>query len=182
MAEKILKNKKIVMVIAFQDFRDEECFIPRSIFLGEGADVKIASKSKGKAVGSYGGVLDVDMLIDQIDVSKFDAIVFVGGAGAVKYIDDDSCHYLANKAVEKNRLLGAICIAPAILARASVLKGKKATVWSSSLDKSAIKILKEEKAKYQPEDVVIDGNIITANGPLSARKFGQAIVQKLANI
>ena len=180
--KKLLAGKKIVMIVAFQDFRDEECFIPRSIFLGEGADVAIASSKKGKAVGSYGGALDVNILIDEIDVSQFDAIVFVGGAGAVKYIDDDSCHQLAREAIEKDKLLGAICIAPAILARAGVLKGKKATVWSSNLDKSAVKILKEEGAKYQREGVVVDKNIVTANGPLSARKFGQTIVQKLAGI
>ena len=179
MGEKSLKNKKIAMIIAFQDFRDEELFIPRSIFLAEGAEVKIASSKKGKAIGSYGGVIDVDLTLDELNVSNFDAIVFVGGAGAAKYIEDERCHQIAQKAVEEDKVLGAICIAPTILARAGVLKDKKATVWSSNLDKSAIKILQEEGAVYQKDSVVVDGKIVTANGPVAARKFGETIVRIL---
>jgi protease I len=174
--------KKIAMIIAFQDFRDEELFIPRSIFLAEGAEVKIVSTKKGKAIGVFGGVIDVDLTLEELNVSEFGAIVFVGGAGAAKYVNDEKCHQIARKAVSQEKILGAICIAPAILARAGVLKGKKATVWSSNLDKSAIKILKEEGADYQKDSVVADGKIITANGPVAARKFGEAIVRLLTNI
>jgi protease I len=175
-------NKRIAMIIAQQDFRDEELFIPRSIFLAEGAKVKIVSTKKGKAIGSYGGVIDVDLTLEDLKVSDFDGIVFVGGSGAAKYIDDEKCHQIAQKAVSEGKVLGAICIAPAILARSGVLKEKRATVWSSNLDKSAIKILKEEGADYQKTPVVIDGKIVTANGPVVARKFGEAIVRLLTNI
>jgi len=169
------------MIIAQQDFRDEELFIPRSIFLAARAQVKIVSSKKEKAIGSYGGVVNVDLSLDELDVRDFDVIVFVGGSGAAKYINDERCHKIAKEAVSQNKLLGAICIAPAILARAGVLKDKKATVWSSRLDKSAVKILKEEGANYQAEQVAIDGKIITANGPEAARKFGETIVRVLQN-
>jgi len=39
------------------------------------------------------------------------------------------------------------------------------------MDKSAIKILKENRAIYQKEPVVVDGNIITSSGPSSAKDF-----------
>jgi len=173
--------KKIAMVIAFQDFRDEEYFIPKNIFLGEGMEVKTVSSKKGKAVGSYGGVTEVDLILDDLKVSDFDGIVFIGGSGAAKYIEDEKCHRIAQEAISQDKVLGAICIAPAILARSGLLKNKKATVWSSALDKSAVKILKEEGADYQPEPLVIEGKIITANGPQAARKFGETIVRVLTN-
>ena len=179
MLEKSLKKKKIAMIIAFQDFRDEEYFIPRSIFLAEGAQVKTLSTKKGEALGSYGGVIEVDLALNDLKVSDFDAIVFVGGSGAAKYIEDDKCHQIAQEAVSKDKVLAAICIAPAILARSGILKSKRATVWSSKLDKSAVKILKEEGVDYQKTSVVVDGNIITASGPQSARRFAEAIVRKL---
>jgi len=179
MGEKSLENKKIAMIIAQQDFRDEELFIPRSIFLAEGGEVKIVSPKKEKAVGSYGGVIDVDLTLEELNVSDFDAIIFVGGSGAAKYIEDEKCHQIAQQAVGENKVLGAICIAPAILARSGVLKGKKATVWSSNLDKSAVKILKEEGTNYQKDSVVVDGKIATANGPVAARKFAETIVRIL---
>ncbi|MDI6882859.1 MAG: DJ-1/PfpI family protein [Patescibacteria group bacterium] len=180
MFNKSLQGKKIAMVIAQQDFHDEELFIPRSIFLQEGAEVKIVSTKKGEAIGSYGGVIDVDLTFSQLKVADFEAILFIEGSGAMKYIDDEKCHQLAQEAISKNKVLGAIGIAPAILARSGVLKGKKATVWRSTLDKSAVKILKEEGANYQEEKVVIDGKIVTADGPQSARKFGETVVRVLA--
>jgi len=179
MLEKSLQSKKIAMIIAFQDFRDEEYFIPRSIFLAEGAQVKTFSAKKGEALGSYGGTIEVDLALNDLKVSDFDAIVFVGGSGAAKYIEDDKCLQIAREAVSKDKILAAICIAPAILARSGILKSKKATVWSGKLDKSAVKILKEEGADYQKTSVVVDGNIITASGPQSAGKFAEAIVRRL---
>jgi protease I len=170
---------RIAMIIAFQDFRDEEYFIPKSIFEKEGYEVKTFSTRLGKALGSYGGVVEVDAILEDLDVNFFDAIVFCGGQGAKKYIDNEICWQIAKEALENDKILGAICIAPAILAKSGVLNGKNATVWSNPLDKSAIKILTENGAKYVEADVVKDGKIITANGPQSARKFAQEIIQAL---
>lgn len=179
MVEKLLQNKSIAMIIAFQDFRDEEYFIPKSIFLAEGAQVQTISIKKGEALGSYGGIINVDLTLDDLKVSDFDTVIFVGGSGAAKYIENDKCHQIAQETVSVNKVLAAICIAPAILARSGVLEDKKATVWSSELDKSAVKILKEEGADYQKAPVVQDGKIITASGPEAARKFGETIVRIL---
>ncbi|PIZ01147.1 DJ-1 family protein [bacterium (Candidatus Gribaldobacteria) CG_4_10_14_0_8_um_filter_33_9] len=176
MSEKTLENKKIAMIIAFQNFQDEECFIPRSIFLEKGIAIKIISSENGEAIGTYGGAINVDLCLDELNVSDFDAIIFVGGCGAAKYIENDKCHNIAQKAVSENKVLGAICSAPAILARAGVLKNKKATAWSSNIDKSIIKILKKQGANYQDNPVVIDEKIITANGPSCARQFAQTII------
>ena len=74
------------------------------------------------------------------------------------------------------KIIGAICISPVILAETGILKNKKATVWTSSLDKSAAKFLEEKGAFYEDVDVVVDKNIITADGPSSAEKFSQTII------
>lgn len=41
---------------------------------------------------------------------------------------------IAQDSVKLGKVLGAICIAPRILAEAGVLKGKKATVWHSEAE------------------------------------------------
>lgn len=175
-----MENKKIAMVIAQKDFRDEELFIPRSIFLSAGMDVKLVSKKKTQALGVYGGVIDVDLTLDGLKPKDFDAVVFVGGSGAQDYIDDKKCHKICQETIKENKVLAAICIGPAILARSGVLKGKKAVVWSNQMDKSAVKILKEEGAIYIEEPIVIDKKIITANGPQSSRAFGEEVVRIIA--
>lgn len=174
-----LKGKSIALVIAFRNFRDEEYFIPEQILKGAGAEIKTISASLGQAIGKMGGEVKVDLLLDDLNVGDYDAVLFIGGSGAAKYIDDSQAHQVAQEVVQKNILLGAICIAPAILARAGVLSGKKATVWSDNMDKSAVNILKEEGVKYQPDHVVIDGKIITADGPDSAKSFAEAVIEAL---
>jgi len=177
--EETLKDKKIAILVAFKDFQDEEYFIPKGILETAGADIKTISTEAGRAVGSQGGEAGVDITLDEIEVLYFDAIVFIGGSGAPKYLDNETSYKIAKETISEKRILAAICIAPTILAKAGVLSGKKATVWSALLNKNPVKILKENKAIYQDKSVVVDGNIITGNGADVAKEFGEAIVQLL---
>jgi len=118
-------------------------------------------------------------LLRDLKVADYDAILFIGGPGAANYMDDETCHQIAREAVKADRVLGAICIASAILAKAGVLDGKKATVWSSPLDRSTVKILEENGAIFQKDSVVVDGKIVTGNGPGAAKEFGEKIVEIL---
>lgn len=171
--------KKVAMIIAFEKFKDEEYFIPREILEKAGFQISVISTSLGTAQGTDGGEVQVDVLLNDLKVEEYDGVIFVGGPGAFEYIDDREAHRIAKAAFQADKVLGAICIAPAILAKAGVLTGKKATVWSNHLDKGAVKILEENGALYQDEDVVKDGKIITASGPQAAQEFGQLMVQAL---
>lgn len=170
---------KIAMIIAFEDFRDEEYFTPRGIFEMGGAEVKVVSNQLGTAHGADGGDVNVDIKLSDLNVSDFDAIVFIGGPGALTHLDNKDGYKVAKDTVAQNKILSSICISPLILAKAGVLEGKKATVWTSALDKSAAKILEENGAVFQGEDVVQDGNIITASGPPAAAQFAQKILESL---
>jgi len=167
---------KIAIIIAFRNFRDEEYFIPRDIFLEAGFEVQTISSEKGTAIGGSGGEAEVDISFEEFDVSKFDAIVFIGGPGAYKYIEDEQVWHIAQETVKQNKVLAAICIAPVILAKAGVLERKKATVWSSVMDKKPVHILEENGARYLDKPVVQDNKIITANGPAAAQQFAEAIL------
>ena len=52
------------------------------------------------------------------------------------------------------------------------------------MDKSAISIIKENGAIYSSDPVVIDGNIVTANGPDASEEFALCIdkILKTGNI
>ena len=91
-----------------------------------------------------------------------------------EYWDNKTAHDIARNAINKNKILAAICIAPVTLANAGVLEGKKATVWKDVVDK-----LKAKGVNYTGSDVEIDGKIITGNGPDAAQKFGEALVAAL---
>ncbi|MGR3311182.1 MAG: DJ-1/PfpI family protein [Candidatus Brocadiales bacterium] len=170
-----IDGKKVVMIIANQNFRDEEFQKPKAILEGQGAKVTVASSSLNKATGMLGATADPEVLYNQIKVQDYDAVVFVGGSGATEYWDDPAAHTIARECVKDGKILAAICIAPVTLANAGVLTGKKATVWSSEIEK-----LKAKGVNYTGADVQEDGQIITADGPPSAEKFGGALVKALA--
>ncbi len=169
---------KILFFIAPKDFRDEEYFIPQEIFKERGFRTFTVSTTKEIAVGIHGGEVEIDFLFPEINVEEYNAIVFVGGKGAIKYLDNEDAYNIIKK-ISQKIVLAAICISPVILANAGALEGKKATVWSSSLFKSPVTLLKEKGAFYINESVVCDGNIITANGPEVAEQFTLKIIDNL---
>jgi len=69
------------MVIASQDFRDEELLTPKEILENKGVKVTIASSSLDTATGMLGAKVKPDILIEDVNVNDFDAVIFVGGAG-----------------------------------------------------------------------------------------------------
>jgi len=167
---------KIAIIIAFKGFKDIEYFIVRNVLFGSGAEITTISSQKGTAIGSDGGDVKVEDA-SKINIGDFDAVVFIGGEGMGNDLDNKQFQKIAQDSVGK--ILGAICISPALLAKAGVLKGKRATVWFAPLNKEAIKILKKNEAIYEDKDVVVDGKIVTGNGPMAAAEFAKTILKLL---
>ena len=170
-----ISGKRIVMIVARRDFRDEELFEPRTILEEAGGEVIVASSSLEPAKGMLGGSVKPDVLVEDIDTADYDAVVFVGGIGAKEYWDDGQAHAIARRAAQEGKVVAAICIAPVTLANAGVLEDKRATVWKSEAEQ-----LKAKGARYAGRDLEVDGRIITADGPESAAKFGRAIAEALS--
>ncbi len=170
-------SKKILMIIAQQNYRDEEYDIPKNFFTQAGFMVVTASQNVGKAVGKLGGSTQATFSISDVDVKNYDAIVFVGGSGSALFQHNATVHAIAREAVKQQKILASICLAGAILAYAGVLKGKKATVWNK--DGKQQPIFEEHGATYIPKSVVVDGRIITADGPAAAEQFAEKIIETL---
>lgn len=174
--------KRIAIIIAIEDFRDEEYFVTAEAIKKEGFKTKTVSTKLGTAKGADGGEVDVDLTLDDLKINELDVVIFIGGPGALEELDNEKCYNIAKEIIDKKKILAAICISPIILAKAGVLKNKKATVWTSSLDRQPIKILEENGAEFINEKVVQDENIITANGPAAASDFVKKIIYNLKNI
>lgn len=168
----------VAIIIASKDFRDEEYFITKEVLEKNDIEVKTIS-DKNMAVGSYGGEATADILVKDLNVDNFDAIVFVGGSGALEFMDNDISYNICKKCVEQKKILAGICIAPVILANSGVLRAKKATVWSSNMDKSAILAIEEKGAIYEQKSVITDGIIITGENAEAPKEFGKTIAKTL---
>ncbi len=168
------RDMKAVMIIASSNFRDEELFQTKEVLEAAGVKVTVASSSLVVSRGTLGGKAKPEILITDIKVADYDAVIFVGGSGSQEYFNNPIAHKIVNDAASFNKVLAAICIAPVTLANAGVLKGKRATAYPSEGDK-----LEMKGASYTKRGVEVHGKIVTADGPGSARRFGEAIADLL---
>lgn len=167
--------KKIALIIAEKQFRDEEYQVPHKVLQDAGFKVLTVSTTTKEAIGKLGLKVKPDTLITDLKPAELDALVFIGGGGSEQYFADPLSHRLAVEMIELDKVLGAICIAPVILANAGVLKGKRATVYPDGAE-----TLTAGGAKYTGAEVEIDGKIITGNGPEAAKAFGEVLAHLLS--
>ena len=116
-----MKNKKIAIVVAFRDFRDPEYFIPKQILEEAGAEIKTVSNKTGIAIGAEGGEASVDLLVSEINPVDFDAIVFIGGSGCLKNLDNENSYKLIKETVVQDKDLSSISVSQVIIAKDRVL-------------------------------------------------------------
>ena len=175
---KMTLEKRVLIVIAPLKFRDEELSEPIYYLEKNGIGYDIVSTRKGLALGMLGGKVLIEKTIQDIDTAgtaRYSGIIIVGGGGAPEFLWDYAPLLDMVREFEKDeKVISAICLSSVVLARAGVLKGKKATVWN---DDTAIAGIKEGGAVFKPEPIVTDGRIITANGPLAAAGFGEKVAR-----
>jgi len=129
----------------------------------------------GSVINSAHGVrVMVDKRLSEVLQSDYDAIILPGGnPGYINLSRSSQLIEMLKKFNSQNKLIGAICGAPSILAKEGLLDNKRATIFPGN-----------EKLLAYPRDkpVVIDGNIITSQGPGTAMEFALKIVEKLLGL
>ncbi len=175
-----VRAKRVAIVVLEKYFDNDEFFGTQEAFQIAGIQTDIASLTTGEIKSLEGrSTITATMLIKDIRVDDYDAFVFVRGQSAIgyggkKYQDNKDVSYLVQAANERKKVLAAIDTAPGIFAYAGIVKGKN--VASSPLQQME---LVKAGAKWQRDDLILDGNLITASGPDAARRFGAAIVHML---
>ncbi|MCA9477830.1 MAG: DJ-1/PfpI family protein [Nanoarchaeota archaeon] len=171
--------KTVFFVIASQGFRDEELFEPLELLKSEGYETKILSQIKGTCQGSKGGSVQSDAALDQVVLDEeVCALIVIGGPGSPELMKVSALGTLLLQAKERGLVIGAICLGPMVVSSFDVISGKKATVFPTQ---ESLTLLEEKGVEYVKEDVVVDGLLVTANGPHAASAFGHTLIDAIAD-
>ncbi len=164
---------RAVLIFLPQQLYSSEEFEPTLAQLTKaGLQTRVASADTGVASSMGQVMVKPDVALRDADVGDFAGLVLIGGSGTALYWRDSLLHVRCREFAESGRVVAAIGIAPIALARAGVLRGRKATVFR---DRSAINRLKEEGALFSFKEVVVDRNIVTAASSEQAQAFGRAV-------
>jgi protease I len=163
------------MIIAQNGYQDLEYKGTREELERGGFSITVASDQGGTCRGKLGSAVNGAIPLKQVKVSDYDLVAFIGGPGAEAYTRHPEALRIAHDAAAEGHPLGAICIAPLVLAKAKVLEGKRATVWDDGRGTQA-GILRQAGAEYTGDSVTRDGLIVTGNGPEAASEFGRTLV------
>lgn len=174
---KRLQGTRVLYVIAPQHFRDEEFLEPRKALEDEGAQITVASLGTEIAKGMLGLEVRPDISLNQAYSREYQAIVVAGGSGTQRYLwGNDTLHGLLHDFSHEEKVIAAICLAPAILAEANLLEGVSATVYPSEEAKQK---MGAGHALTLDQPVVKAGRIVTGRDPQAATAFGKALVETL---
>lgn len=141
-----------------------------------GIEVVSAGLQPGIVKASRGTQLVPDTLLDAVLHDDFDMIALPGGMPGAQHLKEDPrIISLLKKMAEQDKYTAAICAAPAVLAEAGLLAGKRATSYPGFLDQ-----LDVPGMAYLKDAVVADGKILTSRGPGTAMDFALALIEVLS--
>ena len=152
-------------------FEEMEAVTVIDVLRRAGMNVVTAGLPGSRIKGSRGLEVMTDKRLEQVDPSKFDALILVGGNPG--YINLGRSRKVMETIVKFNldkKLIGAICAAPSILAQAGILEDRAATIYPG---------MEKEIPRPKGKSVIQDENIITAQGPGTAIEFSLRIVENV---
>ncbi len=166
-----------VLIFVSQRLFDDEVFltVARQLELARMAYV-VVSQDTAPAVGMDQTILNPEVRLHDVRASDFSAFVLVGGSGIAIFWRDSLLHEKLREFAATGRTVGAVGIASICLANAGILKGMRATTVP---ERQAVSMLRAGEARYLPNPVVTDGNIVTASTHLQARAFARRLVHLL---
>lgn len=160
-----------ILVLLANGFEEIEAISIIDICRRGGIDVVSAGVESLEVEGAHKITIKADYLLEGLKIDDFDMVVLPGGWGGTKILaSSPTVQHLLREMRANNKLIGAICAAPFALHSAGVL-GKKYTCYPN--------IEKQIGAGYCDEKVVIDGLVMTSQGPATVIYFALAIIEKI---
>ncbi|WP_235995713.1 DJ-1/PfpI family protein [Burkholderia aenigmatica] len=171
-------QKKTIGIVLFDEFETLDVFGPVEMW-GNLPDYRIVMVSQhGGLVKSAQGV-ETNATYSFDDAPQFDILMVPGGMGARKEVHNPALLEFLRKQDKGTEWTTAVCTGSAILAKAGILKGRRATSnklayeFAVNQDRS---VLWQGSARW-----VIDGKYVTSSGVSAGTDMAIGLVEKLYN-
>ena len=164
---------KNVLILAEDNFRDEELFYPLYRMREEGFNVVVAAR-QSQVKGKFGMPVKADKNLSDCRAEDFDAVIIPGGYAPDKLRMYEEVLDLVKRMDESGKVVAAICHAGWVIASAGIIKGRKVTSYVAIKDD-----MTNAGAEWNDSEVVVDGNLITSRTPEDLPAFCREIIGKL---
>jgi protease I len=171
--------RKRALFLTADKFEDMEVFFPLYRLLELGWKVDIAAPKRSTISGEHGYTLEPTITISEANPDDYDLLVIPGGfpdgaPATVRKIK--KAQDITKSFFEKNKLVASICHGPWTLASAGVVKGRRLTsYWHDGVPED----IKAAGGKWEDEEVVVDGNLVTSRWPMDLPAFMREVTRKI---
>nr|MBU1328078.1 DJ-1/PfpI family protein [Candidatus Omnitrophota bacterium] len=167
-----MSKKAIILLVT--GFEEIETVTVVDILRRAGIEIVSAGIDSMNITGSHGITISADKKLNDIK-PEADAVIIPGGMpGALHLHNSSEVNDFIKDMNSRGALIAGICAAPSVvMAPMGLLDNKTATCYPGDQIDFA------KSTKYKNKAVVVDGNIITSQGPATAMEFAFAIVEKL---
>lgn len=162
-------------VFLYDKFADFE-IAPLLLLMKEKTDIITFSFERGIQESEEQLKVVVDKSLDEVDPNDIDLLIIPGG-NPEPYREREDLHDLLRNVQARGRVIAAICGGPGFLAHAGLLKGIRIAHGYAPEDAERV----FDGSIITEEDVIVEGNIITARGQAFA-EFAVAVCEILGFI
>lgn len=168
-----LEDKSILFIVPEKNFSDRELNESMRVLENQGADISLASKGKETVESSKGILIIPDITLEEVNPQDYDAVVFIGGEGAEELFYDKKVQEIARDFDKEGEFIAALSSGVIILANSGILDEREFTIHPK------LKSELEDEYEIKDKEIVIDGNIITAQKKEYAEILGERLAEKL---
>jgi 4-methyl-5(b-hydroxyethyl)-thiazole monophosphate biosynthesis len=140
-----------------------------------GWTVDTVGLAPGLVTASRGVRMQPDKVWSEINPLAYDLLILPGGAGGTEALIADARVLEAIRAFDKaGKWMGAICAAALALQAAGILKPSRAVTCHPGVAQKLTTVLR------QPARTVVDGHLVTSQGPGTAFEFTLTLVRHVS--
>jgi len=164
-----------VAVLAEDLYEDLELWYPLIRLKEAGADVKVVGMpGVGTYESKHGYPVQVDVPVDEVSPSEFDAIVIPGGYAPDRMRRHQALLDFVRGVFDSGGIVAFICHAGWVPISAGIVEGRRVTSFFAIKDD-----LVNAGADWVDEEVVQDGNLISSRTPADLAAFCRTVIAGL---